>query len=1028
MSNSRPFLTGFVTSLTIDEDTANLTPQLIDSDVSFVAPDSNFDGSTLVVSGLLADDIVSIRDKPTGEFYQIGFSGGVITFGGVIIGSATGGAGSPLSITFNANATAWAIDALIESLTFATLSDTPVATRTLELTITDANGARTAAGVTVAHQTGAANPFDGIDIGGQNAPTLADIDGDGDLDMLIGGISGTFNYYENTGTALAPAYTERTGGANPFNGIAGIGFKLAPKLADLDGDGDVDLVIGEQDGTLNFYENTGTRLAPAYTLRTGGANPFDGIDVGSDSIPSFADLDGDGDLDLVIGAQDGTLKYYENTGSALAPIYTERTGAGNPLDGIVVIHNPSPTFADLDGDGDLDMIIGEDAGRLVYYENTGTRLAPAYTERTNAENPFNGLDVGFYSAPVFADLDRDGDLDLVIGDWEGNLSYYANTTIRMQAVYTEQTGAANPFDGIDVGFFAAPHLVDLDGDGDLDLVIGELHGTLNYYENTGTGLAPIYTERTDAANPFDGIDVALYSAPILDDLDGDGDLDLIIGRQDGTLSYFENTGTAMAPIYTERTGGANPFNGIDIGSFSLPSFTDLDVDGDLDLIIGEGDGNLNYYENTGTGLAPVYTERTGTDNPFHGINIGTSGTPNFADLDGDGDLDLIIGESDGNLNYYERTASGLRFALNVTPHDDPSEAADVITGTAGNDTIFALGGDDTVRGLGGNDVLVGGSGNDTMIGGAGDDTYLVGEAGDVITELAGEGNDVVYITDVAGYTLSDHVEVGAAFGSTLNITGNSGANTLIGNSLGNVLSGEGGDDVIYGVAGGNSLFGGAGNDVFVSGTGADGMAGGTGDDVYIIGAGDIVTENPGEGTDTVYSSLATYFMTENVEIGVVNGGTALIGNASNNTLIGDGSFNVLSGLGGSDFLVGGAGGDLLIGGNGLDTMQGNSGGDVFWWTAMSELGDIIQDWVNTEDQLQFTAGAFFNFAGATLIEGINFISSANPFATTANATFLWDSDDTNLFFDPDGNGAAGRILVADFQAFTTLGVSDFQFV
>jgi hypothetical protein len=95
---------------------------------------------------------------------------------------------------------------------------------------------------------------------------------------------------------------------------------------------------------------------------------------------------------------------------------------------------------------------------------------------------------------------------------------------------------------------------------------------------------------------------------------------------------------------------------------------------------------------------------------------------------------------------------------------------------------------------------------------------------------------------------------------------------------------------------------------------------------------------------------------------------------------------------------------------------------------MSELGDMIQDWVKAEDQLQFTASAFFNFAGATLVNGINFIASTNPFATTANATFLWDTDDTNLFFDPDGNGAAGAILVVDLQAFTTLDVTDFQFV
>ena len=354
--------------------------------------------------------------------------------------------------------------------------------------------------------------------------------------------------------------------------------------------------------------------------------------------------------------------------------------------------------------------------------------------------------------------------------------------------------------------------------------------------------------------------------------------------------------------------------------------------------------------------------------------------------------------------------------------------ANQLEGGGGDDRLDGGGGSDTLLGGIGNDTLIGGAGVDTMKGDVGDDTYYVDDAADGITELAGNGNDVAFIVNVSTYTLSDHVDVGAAFGSTLNIIGSSGANTLIGSNLNNILNGGGGDDLIFGVAGANSLIGGTGNDSLVSGTGAESMRGDAGNDVYIIGDGDLVFEDVGGGTDTVYSSLGVYFMTDNVEIGVVNGGTTIIGTQANNTLIGDGSFNVLSGLGGSDFLVGGDGGDVLIGGDGLDTLQGNTGGDVFWWTAISELGDIIQDWVNTEDQLQFTAGGFFNFAGAILINGVNFIDSTNPTPTTANATFLWDIDDTNLFFDPDGNGAAGRILVADLQAFTTLDVSDFQFV
>ena len=185
---------------------------------------------------------------------------------------------------------------------------------------------------------------------------------------------------------------------------------------------------------------------------------------------------------------------------------------------------------------------------------------------------------------------------------------------------------------------------DIDGDGDLDLVVGRGTGDLNYYENTGTASAPTYTVRTGTANPFNGIDVGSASTPTFADIDGDGLLDLVVGEFDGNLNYYENTGTASAPVYSARTGTANPWDGINVGGYSTPTFADIDGDGDLDLVVGESSGNLNYYENTSTASAPTYTERTGTANPWDGIDVGSFSTPTFADIDGDGDLDLVVGE------------------------------------------------------------------------------------------------------------------------------------------------------------------------------------------------------------------------------------------------------------------------------------------------------------------------------------------------------------------------------------------------
>ena len=556
MANTVPTLTGLDTPIDFIENTVNATPQVIDAAVVFTDPDGNFDGGTLTVSDLLAEDSVSINDQGAGAG-EIGFSGGNVTFGGTLIGTAAGGAGATLTITFNAAATTAAIDALIQNLTYANTSDTPTADRTLEIKVTDADGFAAIAPITFAEQTGAANPFDGVGVGcRRSSPTFADLDGDGDLDAVVGEVDGTLNYFENTGTATSPVFTVRTGAANPFDGAAfDVGSYSTPSFADLDGDGDLDAVVGEIDGNLNYFENTGTAAAPLFTVRTGAANPFDvatfgaAFDVGGNSAPTFADLDGDGDLDAVVGEIDGNLIYFENTGSAIAPAFTERTGVDNPFDvatfgaafDVGILSKPS--FADFDGDGDLDAIVGENGVGLNYFENTGSATEPLFVARTGAANPFDAVDVGANSAPSFADLDGDGDLDAVVGEGLGTLDYFENTTPPAIAPdFVEVTGAANPFDGaaFDVGGYNAPAFADLDGDGDLDVLVGEVNGGLRYFRNDGTAIAPTFVEQTGAANPFDGaaFDVGDVSTPTFVDLDGDGDLDAVVGEFLGNLNYF----------------------------------------------------------------------------------------------------------------------------------------------------------------------------------------------------------------------------------------------------------------------------------------------------------------------------------------------------------------------------------------------------------------------------------------------------------------------------------------------------------
>jgi FG-GAP-like repeat len=682
MAYAVPILTGLTTPVTFLENAVNAAPQLIDAHVSFTAAGNptNFNGGTLTVTGLLPEDTVAIRNQGT-SFSQIGISGSNVIFGPVVlgggvtvIGSFAGGDGSTLTVTFNANAFTAAIEALIENLTYANSSDTPTASRSLELKVTDAAGFA-ASGIEFAAQTGLANPFNGVDVGNSSTPSLADLDGDGDLDAVVGASNGILHYFENTGSAIAAAFTERTGAANPFNGID-VGLFSAPAFADLDGDGDLDAVVGQYDGSLRYFENTGSATAPAFTERAGAANPIDFGTVLHYSAPSFGDLDGDGDLDAVAGSINGRLAYFENTGSATAPVFypVSEFSSTNPFVEIDVGSASTPSLADLDGDGDVDAIVGVNNGNLNYIRSTRPHQpAPGFVEQTGAANPFDhGVDVGSLSKPSFADLDGDGDLDAVVGTGDGILRYFENTGSATAPAFTERTGVANPFDGagFDVGLNSAPSFADLDGDGDLDAVVGTGDGILRYFENIGSALAPAFTEQTGLANPFNGVDVGDSSTPSLADLDRDGDLDAVVGTGDGILRYFENTGSALAPAFTEQTGTDNPFNGLDVGINSTPSFADLDRDGDLDAVVGESNGILHYFENTGSAITPAFTERTGAANPLNGIDAGLFSAPTFADLDGDGDLDPVIGENGGSLKYFENTGAGFALVVNVTAQND----------------------------------------------------------------------------------------------------------------------------------------------------------------------------------------------------------------------------------------------------------------------------------------------------------------------------------------------------------------------
>ena len=263
-----------------------------------------------------------------------------------------------------------------------------------------------------------------------------------------------------------------------------------------------------------------------------------------------------------------------------------------------------------------------------YQSNLDGYLGEYFRLWTGEADPFINIDLTNNTGtptikPRLIDLDSDGDPDLVVGNNTGLLYYFENTGTPADPAFSERTGTDNPFDGISVGSYSTPTFTDLEGDGDSDLIVGNGHGNIAYFENTGTAASPDFTQRTGAANPFDDITMGSWSTLALADLDSDGDLDLAAGIDDGEVRYYENTGTSAKPDFIQRTGETNPLHNINAGSYSTPEFVDVDGDDDFDLVIGSGNEGVHYFENTGTATSPGFTQRTGIDNPFSGLAVGT---------------------------------------------------------------------------------------------------------------------------------------------------------------------------------------------------------------------------------------------------------------------------------------------------------------------------------------------------------------------------------------------------------------------
>jgi len=329
------------------------------------------------------------------------------------------------------------------------------------------------------------------------------------------------------------------------------------------------------------------------------------------------------------------------------------------------------------------------------------------------------------------------------------------------------------------------------------------------------------------------------------------------------------------------------------------------------------------------------------------------------------------------------------------------------TGNSLGNVLTGNSGTNVLNGGAGNDVLNGGAGADTLLGGAGSDTYVVDTTLDRVFETAlpngtVDTGGIDTVQSSVSWTLGSYVENLTLTGSAaLNGTGNGLANVLTGNSAANILNGG---------AGADSLLGGAGNDTYVVDTGSD-----------------RIFETETGGSDAVQASVS-WTLSSYIENLTLTGTAALngTGNALANVLTGNSAANLLNGGAGNDRLNGGAGGDTLLGGDGNDTLSGGAGADVFRYTATSEGGDTITDFVQGSDKMRFVSS---QFGGLTTLQlaGGGFVSNATGAASGTRAQFIFNTQTRVLTYDSNGTGSGRATTVATLTS-GSLSASDFLMV
>ena len=421
-------------------------------------------------------------------------------------------------------------------------------------------------------------------------------------------------------------------------------------------------------------------------------------------MPAVVDVDGDEDLDILSFQSDGTkVFFYKNLSveqgfgtDSLDFILADRCWGkivesfnSNdvvlsddpetcPVSLITARHHGGSTVTtfDVNFDGDQDLLLGDlTYETILFLENGGT---PDAAFMTAQQQNFPDYDVSvfipFFPATYIQDFDGDSLVDMIAAPNQKDARENIDVAWRYQGVVQDgklefrfQRSDLLVCEMLDFGTDASPLFFDYNGDGVQDLVVGsrfhkdydpDYPSSLFLFENTGTNTSPDFTLIDDNWLQLETITEEVDAlAPTASDIDGDGDLDLIVGNKRGKLFYIENIGIFGGPF--EPGEIVYPWFDIDVGFSSVPAVADADQDGVKDLLIGEERGNINFIRNLGSAISPVFNpDLSSPENSEDfgaidaGQNLAVFGLAGPTTFISEGEEYLLVGSAPGNFLLY----------------------------------------------------------------------------------------------------------------------------------------------------------------------------------------------------------------------------------------------------------------------------------------------------------------------------------------------------------------------------------------